>query len=151
MLASRPSGPRRAAASQGRLCVNSCAVGSPHPHPSAATQARARHPAGSAPLARRQWPRKRARRARRCLPVFRAHRCPPFPRKLAAGGLPRRRQPSTCEGTAPGPPPAPRGQESSHRCLEAVKVLPGQRGGTIWVGAGQGPRPRKEGKPRDLG
>lgn len=53
-----PAAPPRAAASQGRLCVHSCPVGSPYPHLSAPTQAPARRPAGTAPSARRQRPRK---------------------------------------------------------------------------------------------
>lgn len=134
-----PAASPRAAASQGRLCVHSCPVGSP---PTLIPRRRLRlghgipqavHP-GQGGSGHEKGP---AERGAAFLPSGHTGARPSLARPLAAGGLPRR-QPSTCEGTAPGPPPAPQGQESSHRCLEAVKVLPGQRGGTIWVGGRAG-------------
>lgn len=90
---------------------------------------------------------KRARRAPRCLPAFPAHRCPPFPHSLAPGGLPRRRQPSTCKGKAPGLPPSPRAGELPS--LPGGKGPPRGRGeGPPGSGTGQGAGHWK-GKARD--
>lgn len=143
-----PAAPPRAAASQGRLCVHSCPVGSPHPHPSAPTQAPARRPAGAAPSARRQRPQKGpAERRAAFQPSGHTGARPSLTRSLAPGGLPRRRQPSTCEGKAPGLPPLLPGRRvpiASRR----QRSSPGRGEGPPGSGAGQGAGPWK-GKARD--
>lgn len=147
MLASRPSGPPKGC-SLTRAIVRSflsCRLPPPSSfgsHSGPCTTPRRRRTLGKEAAAT-----ERARRAPRCLPAFRAHRCPPFPHSLAPGGLPRRRQPSTCEGKAPGLPPLLPGRRvpiASRR----QRSSPGRGEGPPGSGAGQGAGPWK-GKARD--
>lgn len=91
----------------------------PHPHHSAPTQNLAQAPTAAPRLPPRKGPESAA------LPS--GHKCPPIPRSLP-DGLPRRGNPQTWKGTAPGIPHP--GLQSFPQV--AKKARPGSGKGTRW-------------------